>query len=106
MRKAVIPGGRQLPDLTMFADSEQGAVWKAYKKARKKYTNMERQKPLKDARSKKKGYVGVIGDQSKQLHPMLEVEKNPLRVGHTFRSKEVLPLRIGEEANHLHWSQS
>lgn len=89
----------QPPNLMMFAESEQDAVWEAYKRARKKYANMERQKRLKDVKTKEKGYASVSGDQSEQLHPMSDVEKNRLSKGHTFSSKEVLQLRIGEEVN-------
>ena len=46
-----------------------------------------------------KGGLDLSGDQTKQLHPMSEVEKAQLIVGHTFRSKDVLALRIADEAN-------
>ena len=62
MCKTVIPGGQQPPNLTIFAESEQDAVLQAYKKARKRYTDVECQKCLKDTRLTKKGYVGVSGD--------------------------------------------
>jgi len=94
-RRNLVPGGPQPPDLTMFPESERAAVWAKYKKARKKYVDDERLKRLK----KQKAFVGVSGDQSKQLRPMTDVEKNRLIEGQIFQSKEILQLRIGEEAN-------
>jgi len=95
MRRNLVPGGPQPPDLTMFPESERDAVWAKYKKARKKYVDDERLKRLK----KQKSFVGVSGDQSEQLRPMTEVENNRLIEGQIFQSKEILQLRIGEEAN-------
>jgi hypothetical protein len=94
-RRNLLPGGPQPPDLTMFPESERDAVWAKYKKARKKYADDERQKRLK----KQRAYVGVSGDQSEQLRPMTEVEKYRLSEGQIFKNKDILQLRIGEEAN-------
>ena len=66
-----------------------------YKKARKKYSDDERQKRLK----KQKTFAGVSGDQSEQLRPMSDVEKYRLIEGQIFSTKDILQLRIGEEAN-------
>jgi hypothetical protein len=94
-RRNLLPGGPQPPDLTMFPESERNAVWAKYKKARKKYADDERQKRLK----KQRAYVSVSGDQSEQLRPMTEVEKYRLTEGQIFQNKDILQLRIGEEAN-------
>ena len=94
-RRNLLPGGPQPPNLTMFPESERDTVWAKYKEARKKYSDDEQQKGLK----KQKAFVGVSGDQSKQLRPMSEVEKYRLSEGQIFQSKDILQLRIGEEAN-------
>ena len=60
----------------------------------------ERHKQLKAKKSTTKGGGGgVSGDQTKQLRQMSEVEKAQLSVGDIFRSKDVVVLRIAEEAN-------
>ena len=41
----------------------------------------------------------VKGDQNEQLRPMSVVEGNRLVDGDTFKNKNVLQLRISEEAN-------
>ena len=65
----------------------------------KKFVDDERHKRLKAKKTTTKGASDLIGDQTEQLRPMSEVENKRLSVGHTFRSKEVLALRIAEEAN-------
>ena len=94
-RRNLLPGGPQPPDLSMFPESERQSVWATYKQARKKYTDEERQRRLKQQR----GYTGVSGDQSEQLRPMSEVETFRLNEGQIFQNKDVLQLRIAEEAN-------
>ncbi len=98
-RKTIIPGGPQPPDLSNYPESERDSVWGKYVKARKKYVDEERHKRLKAKKSMTKGGSDLSGDQTKQLRPMSEVEKAQLSVGHIFRSKDVVVLRIAEEAN-------
>jgi len=102
-RRNLIPGGPQPPDLDMFPESERGAVWTKYKKERKKYCDNERQKRLRTQNADGEGFVGVSGDQSEQLRPMTEVEKYRLIDGQIFKSKDILQLRIAEEANLRGW---
>ena len=59
----------------------------------------ERHKRLKAKKSTTKGGGLLSGDQTEQLRPMSEVEKARLSVGDIFRSKDVVVLRIAEEAN-------
>ena len=66
---------------------------------RKKYSGNERHKQLKAKKSTTKGGSDLSGDQTEQLRPMSNVEKAHLSVGHTFQSKDVVVLRIAEEAN-------
>jgi len=62
--------------------------------------NNERHKRLKAKKLTTKGGGGLLsGDQTKQLRPMSEVEKARLSVGNIFQSKDVVVLRIAEEAN-------
>jgi len=98
-RKTIIPGGPQPPDLSNYSESERSSVWGKYVKARKRYVDDERHKRLKAKSSTTKGGGFLSGDQTPQLRPMSDVEKARLSVGHIFRSKDVVKLRIAEEAN-------
>jgi hypothetical protein len=98
-RKTIIPGGPQPPDLSNYPESERSSIWGKYVKARKKYVDDERHKRLKANKSTTKGGGLLSGDQTEQLRPMSEVEKARLSVGDIFRSKDVVVLRIAEEAN-------
>ena len=98
-RKPLIPGGPQPPVLSNYPESEQGAVWAKYVKERKKYVDSERHKRLKGNKSVTKNVSYLCGDQTEQLRVMSAVEKTPLSEGDIFKSKDVLALRIAEEAN-------
>jgi hypothetical protein len=98
-RKTIIPGEPQPPVLLNYPESERSSVWEKYIKARKKYVDEERHKRLKANKLTMKGGSDLSGDQTKQLRPMSEVKKAGLSVGHIFRSKDVVVLRIAEEAN-------
>jgi len=70
-------------------------------KARKKFNDQERYKKAKANGSSTENkdpaeFTGVIDDQ---LRPMSRVKDYRLEKGHTFPSKEILWLRIAEEAN-------
>jgi hypothetical protein len=99
-RKTIILGGPQPLDLSNYPESEFSSIWGKYVKARKKYVDDERHKRLKAKKSTTKGGGLLSGDQPEQLRPMSEVEnKARLSVGDIFRSKDVVFLRIAEEAN-------
>ena len=98
-RKTIIPGGPQPPDLSNYPESEHSSVWGKYVKARKKFVDDERHKRLKTQKSMTNEGNRLSGDQTEQLRPMAEVEKSRLIVGNVFRSKDVVKLRIAEEAN-------
>jgi sRNA-binding carbon storage regulator CsrA len=98
-RKTIIPGGPQPPDLSNYPESEHSSVMGKYVKARKKFVDDERHRRLKTQKSTTKGGGHLSGDQTEQLRPMAEVEKSRLSAGNIFRSKDVVKLRIAEEAN-------
>ena len=99
-RMNIIPGGPQPPDLTMYPESEHEAVLDAYIAVRKKFTDKDRHARVKKMNSEAKlSATTVKGDQNEQLRPMSVVEGNRLVDGDTFKNKNVLQLRISEEAN-------
>jgi hypothetical protein len=91
-------GGPQRPDVSKLGDSEAAVKLKHYKAARKKYTDKQR---LARVASTKSVFTSLIcsGCQDDHLRPMGDVDKNRLSENQTFQSKDVLHLRIAEEAN-------
>ena len=99
-RKPIIPGGPQPPDLSNYPESQRKAIWGKYVRERKKYCDQERHKRLRQQKSVSADDNNVLtGDQTKQLRTMSEVEKGRLLGGQVFRTKEIVHLRIAEEAN-------
>jgi len=65
---------------------------------RKKYTDGLRMKRLKENNEEYKpesfsGHLALV------LQPMTDVQKGRLEVNHTFPDKEILSMRVAEEAN-------
>ena len=72
-----------------------------FRKKRKAYTDKMRLAQVKGDNSVSKSAVLYTGSQHDQLRPMTNVEANRLMEGHTFKLKDLLYLRIAEEANLL-----
>ena len=98
--KYYLESGPQPPDLSQYPEEDHNDVWAAFKKKRKAYNDKQRYTKAKIARNNpncnESRYTGCNSDQ---LQPMTEVEAGPLLVNHTFSSKDILHLRIAEEAN-------
>ena len=101
-RKNIVPGGPQPPDLLTYPESEREKVWNDYVVKRRKFTDEARKTRMKNTKSislSSSSSTSFCGWQNEQLRPMSEVETNRLEMGHTLNSKDVLQLRIAEEAN-------
>ena len=101
-RKPIIPGGPQPPDLSNYPEeSQRKAVWGKYVRERKKYCDQERHKRIRQQKSVSADDNTNLhtGDQTEQLRTMSEVEKGRLLEGQVFRTKDIVHLRIAEEAN-------
>ena len=95
----IIPGGPQPPDLSMYPESEQKAVLDAYTAKRKSFTDRNRHQLVKKKNLEAKLSATVSADQIEQLCPMSVIEAHRLVDGDSFKNKNVLKLRISEEAN-------
>ncbi len=95
----IIPGGPEPPDLSKYPKSEQDAVLAAYLIKMKPFTDRDCHRCVKKSKLEAKLSATVSGAQIEQLHPMSKVETHRLLEGDTFKNKEVLQLRISEEAN-------
>ncbi len=99
-KKNLVPGGPQKPDLTNCAtDSEARVLMNQYNKERKAYTDKQRVLRVKADKSRAKASSSSSGDVTPKLRPMKEVENSRLIASHVFGSKDILQLRIAEEAN-------
>jgi hypothetical protein len=95
--------GPQPPDLDRYPEHERQNVLDAYKKKRKVFNDLMRKKLAKLVREGIEGAANPFdfkGWNVEQLRTMDEVETNPLKAGHTFYSRDILYLRVAEEANH------
>ncbi len=93
-------GGQPKPDTTNMTTAESDmalAEWRIIQKAHtdKKQRLLRMESEIKTS-AIDQTYTGVLNDQ---LRTMTDVESSPLMLDHTFPTKEVLLLRITEEAN-------
>ena len=96
--------GPQPPDLDRYPEDERKDVWEAYKKKRKAYNDQMPSKRAKTAREGLKASADVNpadydGCNLDRLRTMVEVEAHPLMAGHSFSSRDIMYLRVAEEAN-------
>jgi hypothetical protein len=91
-------GGPQRPDVSKLGDSEAAVKLKHYKAARKAYTDKQQLARVVNTKSVITS-LHCSGCQDDHLRPMGDVDKNRLSENQTFQSKDVLHLRIAEEAN-------
>ena len=94
----LIPGGPMPPSYDGMSAAEKAAAKKAFKKVRKKYTDALRKTRLKENNDDydPEQFSGCL---ALFLRPMTDVEKGRLEVNHTFPDKEMLLMRVAEEAN-------
>ncbi len=97
-RKNSIPGGPQKPDVSMCTESKEKVLLQHYVKARKAYTDKQQTTCVKSDKSWSKS-LSFTGEQNESLRTMNEVEKSGLIDNQPFKLKDVLQLRISEEAN-------
>jgi hypothetical protein len=96
--------GPQPPNLNLYPANERDEIWTAYKKKRKAFNDKNRKKRAKVAREllegcDRKDNTIYKGCNVEFLRTMDEVESNRLMVNHTFSSRDIVYLRVAEEAN-------
>jgi hypothetical protein len=96
-RKNMVPGGSEKPDMSMCTESKGKVLLQHYAKARKAYTDKQQAACVKSDKSLSKSSP-FTGKQNDQLCTMNKVEKSGLTDNQTFKSKDVLQLRISEDA--------
>jgi hypothetical protein len=98
--RKLTPGGPQKPDTTSMGEVEAEQVLKEWRKERKRYTDgvaLQKRKELHDdVTFDESTYTGVLSDK---IRLMSQVEDLPMKVGHTYPTKEMVLIRIAEEAN-------
>ncbi len=97
-RKNMVPGGPEKPDVSMCTESKGKVLLQLYAKARKAYTDKQQTACVKSDKSLSKS-SSFTGKQNERLCTMVEVEKSGLIANQTVKSKDLLQLRISEEAN-------
>ncbi len=97
--KNFVLGGPQPPDLSNYPKGERQEVWLAYKKKRKAYNDKEPYKRAKMAQESGLNATVYSGCNNDQLRMMNNVKSGLLLVGHSFSTKDILHLRVAEEAN-------
>jgi hypothetical protein len=95
-----IRGGPQRPAVSALSEKEGQDAIKQYMKERRKYTDGLKKLRNKETRNIVEldwsNYSGVC---SEILRPMNLVEAFPMMHGHTYPSKEICLIRIGEQSN-------
>ena len=93
-----IPGGPKPPKYDGMNEVEKVMAKQEYKRERKKFTDGLRLKRLKEQNENfdPEEFSGCL---TLGLRTMADVQKCRLEVNHTFPDKEVLVLRVAEEAN-------
>jgi hypothetical protein len=98
-------GGPERPDTSGMTEAGANAEIKKWRKARKKYTDgllaakAKMRKSLEETDNYDDDAVVYLGVTTPFLRTMSDVEAQPMCVDHNYPSKEVLLLRIAEEAN-------
>ncbi len=93
----MVPGGPKKPDISTCTESKGKVLLQRYAKAKKTYTDKQQTACVKGDKSLSKS-SSFTGEQNEQLCTMVEVEKSGLIANQTFKSKDLLQLRISEEA--------
>jgi hypothetical protein len=101
--RSLAPGGPSRPSTEGFSEEEAAQMIKAWRVARKRYTDGLAKKRRDAQRNKTKDlpvpvveheqYTGVVVDS---IWPMSSVGDYPMAVGHSYPSKEVALIRIAE----------
>jgi len=95
-RTTVILGGPMRPNYEGMTDAEKQHAKDEYERKRKAFTDVRRAKHLKEADNTEiEQYTSCLNPT---LRTMAEVENSRLLVGHTFPDKDLLKLRVAEEA--------
>ena len=89
--------GPKPPDTSRMTEAKAEEAMNNFQRERKKWTDAQRKKRIKGGMIT--GDITFTGDNSSTLRTMEEVRKSPLRSGDTFQTKDILLMRIAEEAN-------
>ncbi len=89
--KNLILGGPQPHDLSKYPEGKREDVWVTYKKERKAYTDKEQSKQAKIAHKAATCTTSATSGCNKDhLHIMTNVKCDPLLVGHTLSTRDIL----------------
>jgi hypothetical protein len=94
-----IPGGPKPPIYDGMSQEEMAVAKTEFRKVRKKYTDGLRIKRLREIVHEEYIPESYSGCLSPFLRPMADVQKGRLEVHHTFPDKNMLLMRVAEEAN-------
>ena len=92
-------GGPMRPDISGMTKERANAVLKLWRKERKKYTDSIAAAEMKRRKSGGDDGIDYTGVATDRLRLMTTVEEAPICVGHNYPTKEILMMRIAEEAN-------
>ena len=101
----LIRGGPERPATSGMTEAGANTEIKKWRKARKKYTDgllaakAKLRKSLEETDNYDDDAIAYLGVTTPFLRPMSAVEAQPMCVDHNYPSKEVLLVRIAEEAN-------
>ena len=99
-RVNLIPGGPNPPNCDGMTPDEAVAAKKAYSIERQKFREDRRRERLRAAKGELFDEKDYTGDVTPTLRPMVQVIDFHLKLGHTFPDRDLVVLRIAEEANY------
>jgi hypothetical protein len=95
----LIPGGPNPPNCNGMTPDEADATKKTYTIERQKFREKRRRERLRAAKGALFDKKDYTGDVTPTLCPMAQVINFHLKKGHSFPDKDLIVLRITEEAN-------
>jgi hypothetical protein len=95
----LIPGGPNPPNCDRMTPDKAVAAKKTYTIQRQKLREDRRRQRLQAAKGELFDKSEYTGDVTPMLHPMVQVIDFHLKLGHTFPERNLVVLRIAEEAN-------
>ena len=96
----LIPGGPNLPNCDGMTPDKALAAKKTYTNEHQKFREDRRRDRLRAAKGELFDKKDYTGDVTPTLRPMAQVIDFHLKLGHTFPDRDLVVLRIAEEANY------
>ncbi len=95
----LIPGEPNPPNCDWMTPDKANAAKKTYTIKRQKFREERRRERLRAAKGELFDKKDYTGDVAPTLRPMAQVINFHLKLGHTFPDRDLVVLRIAEEAN-------